>query len=139
MAVSPRSQARADAAPLTDEEIDRLVETFYARIRQHHRLGPIFEAAVGPGGWPEHLAKLKDFWSSVLNTSGRYKGQPVAAHHSVEGITEGLFTPWLGLFHMTCAELFDAPGRRSSVRRPSASPPSPTAHREAETAKAHRG
>ena len=109
MAVSPRSQARADAAPFTDEEIDRLVETFYARIRQHHRLGPIFEAAVGPGGWPEHLAKLKDFWSSVLNTSGRYKGQPVAAHHSVEGITEGLITPCLGLFHMTCAELFDAP------------------------------
>ncbi|MFY8210998.1 MAG: group III truncated hemoglobin, partial [Caulobacter sp.] len=58
---------------------------------------------------PEHLAKLKDFWSSVLNTSGRYKGQPVAAHQGVEGITEGLFTPWLGLFHMTCAELFDAP------------------------------
>jgi len=104
MSVSPRSQARADAAPFTDEEIDRLVETFYARIRQHHRLGPIFETAIGPEGWPEHLAKLKDFWSS-----GRYKGQPVAAHQGVEGITEGLFTPWLGLFHMTCAELFDAP------------------------------
>ncbi|MCY1648951.1 group III truncated hemoglobin [Caulobacter sp. SL161] len=109
MSVSPRSQARADAAPFTDEEIDRLVETFYARIRQHHRLGPVFETAIGPDGWPEHLATLKDFWSSVLNTSGRYKGQPVVAHRGVEGITEGLFTPWLGLFHMTCAELFDAP------------------------------
>ena len=53
----------------TDEEIDRLVETFYARVRRHHRLGPIFEAAIGEDGWPAHLATLKDFWSSVLNAA----------------------------------------------------------------------
>jgi hemoglobin len=97
-------------APLfTDDEIDRLVETFYARIRRHHRLGPIFETAIGEDGWPAHLSKLKDFWSSVLNTSGRYKGQPVLVHQGVEDLTEGLFTPWLNLFHQTCVELFDAP------------------------------
>lgn len=93
----------------TDEEIDLLVETFYARIRRHHRLRPIFETAIGEDGWPKHLATLKDFWSSVLNTTGRYKGQPVAVHQHVEGITEGLFMPWLNLFHQTCVELFDAP------------------------------
>ncbi len=109
MSASDRAQIRADPAPFTDEEIDLLVETFYARIRRHHRLGPIFETAIGEDGWPKHLATLKDFWSSVLNTSGRYKGQPMVVHHHVEGITEGLFTPWLGLFHQTCADLFDAP------------------------------
>ena len=93
----------------TDEEIDLLVETFYARVRRHHCLGPIFEKAVGEDGWPKHLATLKDFWSSVLNTTGRYKGQPMVVHQGVEEITEGLFTPWLGLFHQTCADLFDAP------------------------------
>lgn len=108
-AQNPRAQIRADAAPFTDEEIDLLVETFYARIRQHHRLGPIFETAIGEDGWPKHLATLKDFWSSVLNTTGRYKGQPMVVHQHVEGLTEGLFTPWLGLFHQTCADLFDAP------------------------------
>jgi hemoglobin len=41
----------------TDEEIDRLVETFYARVRQHHRLGPIFEKAVGPDGSPTRASK----------------------------------------------------------------------------------
>lgn len=96
-------------AQFTDEEIDALVETFYARIRRHHRLGPIFEAAIGEDGWPAHLATLKDFWSSVLNTTGRYKGQPMIVHRRVEGLTEGLFTPWLNLFHQTCVELFDAP------------------------------
>ena len=30
--------------------------------------------------WPHHLAKLQAFWSSVLLTSGRYKGQPMVAH-----------------------------------------------------------
>ncbi|WP_297512804.1 group III truncated hemoglobin [uncultured Caulobacter sp.] len=104
----------AVSAPLletlfTDDEIDALVETFYARVRRHHRLGPIFEHAIGEDGWPAHLAKLKDFWSSVLNTTGRYKGQPMVAHQGVEGLTEGLFMPWLNLFHQTCVELFDAP------------------------------
>ena len=93
----------------TDAEIDTLVETFYARVRRHHRLGPIFEEAVGPDGWPQHLATLKDFWSSVLNTTGRYKGQPVAVHQTIPQLTEGLFMPWLNLFHQTCVELFDAP------------------------------
>ena len=45
----------------------------------------------------------------MLNTSGRYKGQPMIVHQGVEGITEGLFTPWLNLFHQTCVEIFDAP------------------------------
>lgn len=93
----------------TDDEIDLLVETFYARVRQHHRLGPIFEEAIGPDGWPHHLATLKDFWSSVLNTTGRYKGQPMLVHQRIPALTEGLFMPWLNLFHQTCVELFDAP------------------------------
>lgn len=93
----------------TDEEIDLLVETFYARVRRHHRLGPIFEEAIGEHGWPQHLATLKDFWSSVLNTTGRYKGQPMAVHQKIPQLTEGLFMPWLNMFHQTCVELFDAP------------------------------
>ncbi len=96
-------------APFTDAEIDALVETFYAKVQQHHRLGPIFQKAVGDDGWPEHLATLKRFWAGVLQGTGGYKGSPMAVHQRVEGLTEGLFTPWLGLFHLTCAELFDAP------------------------------
>lgn len=96
-------------APFTDAEIDALVETFYAKVQQHHRLGPVFQKAVGDDGWPEHLATLKRFWAGVLQGTGGYKGSPMAVHQRVEGLTEGLFTPWLGLFHLTCAELFDAP------------------------------
>ena len=41
-------------------------------------LGPIFNNAIAD--WPEHLEKLTAFWSSVMLTSGRYKGNPMAAH-----------------------------------------------------------
>ena len=50
---------------------------------------------------------MHDFWSSVMLTSGRYKGNPVAVHLRVEGIEPQLFDRWLALFDETCRELFD--------------------------------
>ena len=50
---------------------------------------------------------MHDFWSSVMLTSGRYKGNPVAVHLRVEGIEPRLFARWLALFDETCRELFD--------------------------------
>src|SRR3954449_5048260 len=47
------------------------------------------------------------FWSSVMLTSGRYNGNPVAKHLAVEGIKFELFERWLTLFDETCGELFD--------------------------------
>jgi hemoglobin len=41
-------------------------------------------------------------------TSGRYKGNPVAVHHRVQGIDIKLFDRWLALFDETCREMFDA-------------------------------
>jgi hemoglobin len=40
-------------------------------------------------------------------TSGRYKGDPVAAHRNVGGIEPLLFERWLALFDETCLELCD--------------------------------
>jgi len=50
---------------------------------------------------------MRDFWSSVMLTSGRYKGNPVAVHLRTEGIEPRLFTRWLELFHETCGELLE--------------------------------
>ena len=50
---------------------------------------------------------MHDFWSSVMLTSGRYKGNPVAVHLRVEGIEPPLFARWLALFNETCSELLD--------------------------------
>jgi hemoglobin len=50
---------------------------------------------------------MRNFWSSVMLTSGRYKGNPVAVHKKVADIEFALFERWLALFEETCRELFD--------------------------------
>lgn len=55
---------------ITEAQISTLVDDFYARVRADDQIGPIFNAIISD--WPHHLATLKDFWSTVLLTSGRY-------------------------------------------------------------------
>lgn len=93
---------------ITDDSIATLVDAFYARVRRHPALGPVFEAAIAESGWPEHLATMRRFWSSVMLASGRYSGNPVAVHRAVAGIERPLFADWLALFTETASELFDA-------------------------------
>ena len=82
------------------------MDELYARVRADTELAPIFDRAI-PGDWGLHLATMRDFWSSVMLTSGRYKGNPVAVHLRMEGMEPRLFDRWLELFSETCGELFD--------------------------------
>lgn len=91
---------------LTEKAIRRLVDDFYAKVRVDPELGPIFAHAI-PDDWGPHLATMRKFWSSVMLTTGRYKGNPVAVHQRVVGIELELFDRWLELFEQTCGELFD--------------------------------
>ena len=93
-----------DPALPTEAELEALIPAFYARVRGDALIGPVFERAIAD--WDHHLAKLVAFWSSVMLTSGRYKGNPVAVHHRVEGIEIELFDRWLALFDETCRDLF---------------------------------
>lgn len=84
--------------------LERLVHAFYARVREDAELGPIFNDAIDD--WPEHLRKLTAFWSSIMLTSGRYKGQPVPAHlKHRDRITPALFERWLALWGETARAL----------------------------------
>jgi hemoglobin len=91
-------------ANIDDEGLGRLISVFYARVRKDRELGPVFNDAVED--WPQHLEKLIDFWSSVMLTTGRYKGNPVAAHarHRAR-ITPELFDRWLTIWDETTDEL----------------------------------
>lgn len=95
---------RSELLELDDEGLARLVRLFYARVREDAALGPIFNAAVDD--WPEHLEKLTAFWSSVMRTTGRYKGSPMAAHLKHRAaINPAHFDRWLALWNRTTAEL----------------------------------
>jgi len=77
--------------------LQRLVARFYASVRADERLGPVFERAVDD--WPRHVDRLAAFWSSVMLTSGRYKGSPMAAHlRHAAALTPDLFDRWLALW-----------------------------------------
>jgi hemoglobin len=91
---------------VTEATITMLVDRFYARVRRDPTLGPIFANAIAEDAWPAHLEKMYAFWSSVMLTSGRYKGNPVSKHRAIEGLAPPLFGDWLDLFEATAAELF---------------------------------
>jgi hemoglobin len=94
-------------AALTEPAIAALVDAFYARVRRDPELGPVFDTALTEAEWPEHLATLRRFWSSVMLASGRYSGDPVGVHRAVAGIDRRLFPRWLELFEATARDLFE--------------------------------
>ena len=100
MIAEPRSE-------VTEEAIRLLVDRFYARIRRDATLRPVFAAAIADDAWPAHLEKMYAFWSSVMLTTGRYKGNPLAKHFAIPGMQPALFERWLALFNETADALFD--------------------------------
>ena len=90
--------------PIHEESIARLVDTFYAKVRKDPELGPIFNSAVE--NWDAHLELLRDFWSTVLLGTARYKGNPLLAHFPL-AVTEVHFQRWLALFTETAKEVLE--------------------------------
>jgi hemoglobin len=85
--------------PTLDESLlPPLLDRFYATVQTDPLLGPVFQDAVAD--WPHHLARLRDFWSSVMLTTGRYKGNPMAMHlKHAPRIQPAMFARWLTLWH----------------------------------------
>ncbi|RYF24075.1 MAG: group III truncated hemoglobin [Oxalobacteraceae bacterium] len=91
-------------AIIEDAWLRPLVEAFYVRVRADPVLGPVFAVAVTD--WADHHGRLTDFWSSVMLTTGRYKGNPVALHlHYADAMTPERFDRWLSLWRQTSDEL----------------------------------
>ena len=86
----------------TEREIGQLVDQFYAKVRLDPEIGPVFNEAIQ--SWEAHLALLKDFWSTVLRRTGRYKGNPIVSHLGLE-IESRHFIRWLFLFSETAIQV----------------------------------
>ena len=106
---------------VSEDGICRLVDAFYVKVRVDPELAPIFARAI-LGDWQPHLTKMYAFWSSVMLTTGRYKGNPVAKHLVIPDMKPELFERWLALFNATCAELFTTRPAKPFASRPSVSP-----------------
>lgn len=84
---------------ISAEDINRVVEKFYIRVRAHAELGPVFALYVADGDWPAHEAKIARFWRNAILREKSYSGNPMRVHVSRPEIEEGHFPQWLGLFH----------------------------------------
>ncbi|EBA07139.1 group III truncated hemoglobin [Sagittula stellata] len=82
--------------PVTRADIERVVAAFYARVRVHPGLGPVF--AVHVEDWPTHEARVADFWANAILGERRYDGNPVRVHQQAGNVRPGMFETWLALF-----------------------------------------
>ena len=76
-----------------------LLKYFYADVRQHQEIAPIFAAHIAD--WPTHLEKIADFWSGATGGQARYSG-PMPMKHVPLGLEERHFHAWLGLWSRHC-------------------------------------
>ena len=84
---------------ITPDQIDRVVATFYAAVRRHEVLGPIFANHVAD--WPEHEAKIAAFWRNAILYDRGYDGNPMRVHMAAGDVKAEHFDPWLMLFDAT--------------------------------------
>ena len=93
------------------------MHSFYRDIRTDPALGPIFNRVIGDE-WDAHLAKMCDFWSSVLLMTGRFKGAPMAAHARIGELRPTHFVRWLHIFRQSAERLCPPRRRRCSSANP---------------------
>jgi len=82
------------------EGILKLIKPFYADVRQHELLGPIFNAQVKD--WSAHLEKIADFWALQAGGLSRYQGGFARAHMGL-GLRPEHFQNWIALWEFNNA------------------------------------
>lgn len=102
-------------ARVSEDDISLVVETFYSRAREDEVIGAVFMRHVDD--WPAHFAKLKAFWSSALNMTGRYDGMPMRVHAGIGELRPEHFDRWLALFEETLSETVDPRAAREFLVR----------------------
>ncbi|HLQ99880.1 MAG TPA: group III truncated hemoglobin [Sphingobacterium sp.] len=86
------------------EDIQELVDSFYAKVRKDKLIGPIFNNTIGEE-WPAHLTKMYTFWQTLLLKKQTYFGAPFPPHMPLP-IYEEHFEVWMKLWNQTLDELF---------------------------------
>lgn len=102
-------QSERTEAELTEAALAAFLDAFYAKVRRDPLIGPVFADKIPDADWPHHMARVTDFWSSVLLRTGRYKGNPFGRHLGIQNLAPDHFARWLGLFAATAAEFFETP------------------------------
>lgn len=94
---------------ISEKSIKELVDSFYEKVLKSDDLAYIFENKIGKTKeeWQPHLQKMYSFWSSLMISSGSYKGNPLRKHKELPSFPEEKFNKWLELFFETAHEIFE--------------------------------
>ncbi len=102
------SEAQPTAALVEQPDaasIHRLVHGFYADVRADPGLGPLFDGAIGDH-WEPHLARMVEFWSTVVLGTRSFRGDVFSKHMALDGVQQGHFATWLQLWQRTTEAIF---------------------------------
>lgn len=87
-------------------KVQVFLNNFYATVRIHHRLGPIFEAHIGD--WPSHIEKVLQFWALQTGAAeSTYRGGFAAAHFRA-AVPPHLVEDWLKIWRNSARAHFEA-------------------------------
>ncbi len=89
---------------LSLDDVKRLVDTFYTKVRDDKMLAPIFNDRI-KDRWPQHLEKMYTFWQTLLLDQHTYFGSPFPPHAQLP-VQHEHFVRWMLLFTATVDELF---------------------------------
>lgn len=88
---------------LTEEQLEHVIRVFYAAIRRHETLGPVFARHVAD--WPAHEARIARFWKNAILYQPGYDGNPMQVHMAAGDVRAEHFPLWLALFDETLERL----------------------------------
>lgn len=97
--IAQRSAMIPPRFSVTPQQIDQVVAVFYAAVRRHEVLGPVFAAHVRD--WPAHEARIAAFWRNAILYERGYDGNPMRAHMAAGDVKAVHFDDWLMLFDAT--------------------------------------
>jgi hemoglobin len=97
------------------DDITKLVDAFYDKVRKDELLSPIFNERI-EDCWPEHLKKMYAFWQTVLLDERTYNSSPFPPHAQLP-IDHIHFQQWMQLFTTTVDGLFGGEKAREAKWR----------------------
>lgn len=100
----------------TLDDIKKVVNGFYGKVRHDELLGPVFEEKIGDN-WDRHLDTMHRFWQTVLLQQGQtYTGNPFSKHAELL-IGKEHFERWLQLWKETLQENYEGPVTTDAIER----------------------
>jgi hemoglobin len=98
------------------EDIKKLVDNFYNKVRRDDVLAPVF--AIRITDWQPHLDTMYNFWNMAIFGKKEYTGNPFPKHMDLP-IESAHFNRWLYHFMETLNESFEGPVATEAMQKAS--------------------